>query len=94
MEIKRQYPFIDMLFPALAIIDFQSGEKQNTLYVLNTKEYTYILVYKQTLPVFSDIYEIEEESIEDEEIEDITDMSIVDDFEESLDDDIAQYSKR
>jgi len=92
METKKEYPFVDFLYSAYALIDFKSSLRHNSLYILTTKEYSYILIYKDHLPLFGDIYEIEEENIEEEEIEDITDMDIVEDFDESLDDDIESVA--
>jgi len=90
MEIKKAYPFADFIYPAFAIIDFNSTIRTNTLYILSTKEYSYILVYGNKIPVFSDIFEIVEETLqeEEEEIEEFDDIDIVDDFDDTLDEDI------
>ena len=94
MELKKSYPFLDLLFPALAVLDYKSSLRHNSLYILTTKEYSYILIYKNHLPVFSDIFEVEDDILDDsQEIEDITDMDIVEDFDESLDNDIENVEE-
>jgi flagellar motility protein MotE (MotC chaperone) len=93
METKKEYPCIDFLYSAFAIIDRKSSLRKNSLYVLVTKEHCFILIYKDSVPEFADIFETEEEIIEDEEIEDISDMDIIDDFEDSLDENIENIEE-
>jgi hypothetical protein len=90
MEEKKEYPFIDFLYSAFALIDVNSSLRHNSLYILSTQEYSYILIYKDHIPVFSDILETADEEInpENEDIEDISDMDIVEDFDETLDENI------
>ncbi|WP_168175687.1 hypothetical protein [Nautilia sp. PV-1] len=90
MEEKKEYPFIDFLYSAFALIDVKSSLRHNALYILSTQEYSYILIYKDHIPVFSDILETADEEInpENEDIEDISDMDIVEDFDETLDENI------
>jgi len=85
LEIKKEFKFLDFLYSAFTIIDFNSSLKHNVLYVLITKEYSYFLIYYNHIPVFSDIFEIEEEILNEEnEIEEISDMDIVEEFEQDL----------
>jgi hypothetical protein len=95
MKIKKEYPFIDFLYSVFAIIDFKSTLKHNSLYVLSTQEYSYVLIYKDHLPTFADIFDVKEEMINnnDEEIEDITEMDIIEDFDETLDEDIEDVNE-
>ncbi|WP_456480010.1 hypothetical protein [Nautilia sp.] len=88
MEIKKTMPFTDFIYPAFAIIDFNSSLKNNSLYILVLKEFSFVLIYKDGKPLYSDIFVTEEETENDEEIEDISDMDIIEDFDESLDEDI------
>jgi hypothetical protein len=93
MAMKKEYPFIDYLYSAFALIDQKSSLRQNSLYVLALKEHCFILIYKDHIPVFADIFETEEEIIQEEEIEDISDMDIIDDFDESLDENIENIDE-
>ncbi|ACM93182.1 hypothetical protein NAMH_0264 [Nautilia profundicola AmH] len=94
MEIKKDYPFIDFLYSVFAIIDYKSSLRHNSLYILSMKDFSYILIYKDHIPVFADIFDINEEPInEEEDIEDISDMDIVEDFDETLDEDIENIDE-
>jgi len=93
METKKQYPFIDFLYSVFAIIDKSSTLRHNSLYILSTENFSYILIYKDHIPVFGDIFEIKEETNEEEDIEDISDMDIVEDFDETLDEDIENIEE-
>jgi len=94
MEIKKEYPFIDFLYSVYAIIDKNSTLRHNSLYILSTEEFSYILIYKDHIPVFGDIFEINEElQNEEENIEDISDIDIVEDFDEALDEDIENIEE-
>jgi len=93
MGIKKEYPFIDFLYPVFAIIDKNSTLRHNSLYILSTKEFSYILIYKDHIPVFGDIFEIKEETNEEEDIEDISDIDIVEDFDETLDENIENIDE-
>jgi hypothetical protein len=97
METKKEYPFIDFLYSIFAVIDHLSSLRHNALYLLSTKEYSYVLIYNNHIPVFGDIFYVNEDTAEivdeDEEIEDISDMDIVEDFDESLDEDIENIDE-
>ncbi len=101
MEIKKNYPFIDFLYPVFAVIDFKSSIRHNALYVLVTDDYSYVLIFKDNLPFFADIFDIKEEEFlddddEDEEegIEDITGMDIIEEeFDDSLDENIEEVDE-
>jgi len=87
METKKAYPFADFIYPAFALIDINTTIRTNVLYILPTKEYSYILIYSDKIPVFSDIFENVEETIE-EEVEEFDDIDIVEDFDDTLDENI------
>ncbi|GAB6074316.1 hypothetical protein [Nautilia lithotrophica] len=94
MEIKKEYPFIDFLYSVFAIIDQNSTLRHNSLYILSTEEFSYILIYQDHIPVFGDIFDTKEEQTnEEEDIEDISDMDIVEDFDETLDEDIENIEE-
>ena len=88
MEHKKSYD-PDFLYSVLSLMDKKASLKHNILYALVIKEYYYFIIYKENIPVFSDIFEVQEESFEEtEEIEDISDLDIVEDFDTALDDNI------
>jgi len=95
METKKEYKYIDFLYSAFSLVDFKSSLRHNSLYILSTKEYSYIIIYKDHIPVFSDIFDTatNEEDIEDNAIEDISDIDIVEDFDETLDEDIENVDE-
>ncbi len=94
MALKKEYPFIDYLYSPFALIDSKSSLRQNSLYVLATKENCFMLIYKDNIPVFADIFEFQEDSVNnDEEIEDISDMDIIEDFDENLDENIENVDE-
>jgi len=95
MESKKEYKYIDFLYSAFALVDFKSSLRHNSLYILSTKKYSYIIIYKDHIPVFSDIFDTitNEEELEDNAIEDISDIDIVEDFDETLDEDIENVDE-
>jgi len=100
MQTKKNYPFIDFIYPAFAIIDFNANNKNDALYILTTKEYSYILIYKENLPYYSDVVEIlEDEELlspveENDEIVDISDMDIIEEeYDNSLDENIEDIEE-
>ncbi len=96
VELKKTYAKLDFLYSAFALIDFTSTLRHNTLYILTTKEFSYVLIYNNHIPVFSDTFPITEESgetSEEEGIEDISDIDIVEDFDETLDEDIENIDE-
>jgi len=96
IEAKKEYKNIDFLYSPFALIDYKTSLRKNALYILSTKEYAYILVYRDSLPVFSDIFDMidtTEDNIENEEIEDISAVDIIEDFDETLDEDIENIDE-
>jgi len=93
MEIKREFKCIDFSYSAFALIDYKSSLRHNSLYILFDRKYSYILIYKDHIPIFSDIFDLTYEEEQTEEIEDISDIDIVEDFEESLDEDIENIDE-
>ena len=96
VELKKTYAKLDFLYSAFALIDFTSTLRHNALYILTTKEFSYVLIYNNHIPVFSDIFPITEENAEtseEEGIEDISDIDIVEDFDETLDEDIESIDE-
>jgi hypothetical protein len=82
---------IDFIYSVFALIDYKATKKINTIYVLITKEKFYLLIYNKNIPIFSDIYENEEELIKennDINIEELEDESVIEDIED-IDDDIV-----
>ncbi|MEO1927174.1 MAG: hypothetical protein ABGX26_00600 [Nautiliaceae bacterium] len=97
MELTKSFE-PDFLYPIFALIDIKAISKHNTLYILTTKSFNFILIYKDSIPVYSDIFEIEEKTTEfkeeeDDEIEDISDIDIIEDFDDILDEDIENIEE-
>ncbi len=94
MEIKKEFNFIDFLYPAFAIIDKNSTLRHNALYILATNEYSYILIYNNHIPIFGDILYLTEKTQDiEEEIEDISNIDLIDDFDDNLDEDIENIDE-
>ncbi len=97
MELTKSFE-PDFLYPIFALIDIKATSKHNTLYILTTKSFNFILIYKDSIPVYSDIFEIEEKTTEfkeedEDEIEDISDIDIIEDFDDILDEDIENIEE-
>ena len=97
MELTKSFE-PDFLYPIFALIDIKAISKHNTLYILTTKSFNFILIYKDSIPVYSDIFEIEEKTTEfkeeeNDEIEDISDIDIIEDFDDILDEDIENIEE-
>jgi len=95
MKIKKEYNFIDFLYSAFAVIDHLSSLRHNSLYILATKYFSFILIYKDHIPAFGDIFDLAEESEEEnnDNIEEISDIDLVEDFDDSLDEDIENIDE-
>jgi hypothetical protein len=93
MELKKEYKYIDFLYSSFALIDYKSSLRHNSLYILFDRKYSYILIYQEYIPIFSDIFDLTYEKEQTEEIEDISDIDIVEDFNSSLDEDIENIDE-
>lgn len=93
-KIRKDYPYLDFIYPPFAIIDYLAKERENIFYVLIFEKYLVVLAYEKWIPIFSDIIETKEseenlENVEDiEDIEDIEEIDTIDDLSEDITEDI------
>jgi len=80
----------DFIYSIFALIDYKATKKNNSLYLLITKEKFYILIYNNKIASYSDIFEKIAESFNDNEEETLEDISDDLDIIEDLDSDIIE----
>ena len=94
MSTKKEYPFdLDFIYPIFAPIDFMAKHRNNTFYVLILKEKIAIIGYKNNIPIYSDIFELKEENIENEEVEEDIELLEEIDLEEEISPDIEKEAE-
>ncbi len=94
MSIKKEYPFdLDFIYSIFAPIDFTAKHRNNTFYVLILKEKIAIIGYKNNTPIYSDIFELKEENIENEEVEEDIELLEEIDLEEEISPDIEEEAE-
>ena len=94
MSIKKEYPFdLDFIYSIFAPIDFTAKHRNNTFYVLILKEKIAIIGYKNNIPIYSDIFELKEENIENEEVEEDIELLEEIDLEEEISPDIEEEAE-
>ena len=88
LEIQKEFSFLDFLYSPFSIIDYKASLRDNSLYVLVMKDSLFFIIYKNSIPVFGEIEEINEKAQEnetedeEEEIEEIDDLDLLDDDED------------
>jgi len=81
----------DFVYSVFSLIDYKATKKNNSLYILITKEKFYLLIYNNKIAFYSDIFEKIDESFNDEEetLDDISDdLDIIEDLDSDIIEDI------
>jgi len=89
LEIQKEFSFLDFLYSPFSIIDHKAKLRNNSLYILVMKSFLFFIIYKDSIPVFGEIEEINEKKQENKEdiIEEIYDLDLSD---EIMEDDIEE----
>ena len=90
LEIQKEFSFLDFLYSPFSIIDYKAKLRNNSLYILVMKSFLFFIIYKDSIPVFGEIEEINEKKQENKEediIEEIYDLDLSD---EIMEDDIEE----
>ena len=89
LEIQKEFSFLDFLYSPFSIIDYKAKLRNNSLYILVMKSFLFFIIYKDSIPVFGEIEEINEKKQENKEdiIEEIDDLDLSD---EIMEDDIEE----
>jgi len=94
MKIKKEFNFIDLLYSAYALIDYKSTLRHNSMYLLIINDYLFILIYNNHTPVYGDIIylieNIEEDFQQNEEIEDISNIDLEENLDETINENIDE----
>ena len=90
LETQKKFSFLDFLYSPFSIIDYKTTLRDNSLYILVMKDSLFFIIYKDSIPIFGEIEEINEkahenENEDEEEIEEIDDLDLLDEMDEDID---------
>jgi len=90
LELQKEFPFLDFLYSPFSIIDYKAKIRDNSLYILIMRDFLFFMIYKDSIPVFGEIEEINEKTQENEgegeieEIEEINELDLLDEMNEDI----------
>ena len=88
LEVQKEFSFLDFLYSPFSIIDYKVELRNNLLYILVIKDFLFFLIYRDSIPVFGEIEEVnekDEENESEEEIEEIVDLDLLEEIDEDID---------